>query len=158
MASEAVAPGPADENVTILIVEDHALLAQSLVIALRAEGCRASVAGLVSPTMLLQQVRTLRPEVVLLDLDLGPLGDGAALVKPLTELGARVLVVSGTTDRLRLAETVERGAVGFLSKTAPFDELLSTVLNVVAQRSVLSTTRRYELMAELRAARAARKK
>jgi len=86
------------------------------------------------------------------------LGDGVDLVQPLTELGARVLVVSGTTDRLRLAETVEKGAVGFLSKTVPFEQLLSTVLEVVAQRSVLSSAQRYELMAELRSARAARSK
>jgi DNA-binding NarL/FixJ family response regulator len=146
------------ENVTVLVVEDHALLAQSLVIALNAEGCPARVAALISPAVLLQQVRADRPGVVLLDLDLGVLGDGVDLVQPLTELGARVLVVSGTTDRLRLAETVEKGAVGFLSKTVPFEELLSTVLDVVAQRPVLSTGQRYELMAELRTARAARSK
>jgi two-component system nitrate/nitrite response regulator NarL len=148
----------AEESVTVLVVEDHALLAQSLVIALNAEGCRARVAALISPAMLLQQVRTLRPGVVLLDLDLGALGDGVDLVQPLTELGARVLVVSGTTDRLRLAETVEKGAVGFLSKTVPFEQLLLTVLDVVVQRPVLSTEQRYELMAELRSARAARSK
>jgi len=145
-----------DEGITVLVVEDHALLAQSLVIALNAEGCIAQVADLVDAPRLLHQVRTLRPAVVLLDLDLGALGDGVDLVQPLSQLGARVLVVSGTTDRLRLAETVERGAIGFLSKTIPFEELLSTVLDVVAQREVLSTTQRYEMMAELRAARGVR--
>jgi DNA-binding NarL/FixJ family response regulator len=140
----------------VLVVEDHALLAQSLVIALGAEGCTAQVADLVDRATLLQQVRTQRPAVVLLDLDLGgALGDGVSLVQPLTALGARVLVVTGTTDRVRLAETVEKGAVGFLSKTVPFERLLSTVVDVVAQRVVLSTAQRYELMAELRAARAA---
>jgi DNA-binding NarL/FixJ family response regulator len=148
----------ADQSVTVLVVEDHALLAQSLVIALNAEGCRARVADLIDQATLLRQVRTDRPGVVLLDLELGALGDGVDLVQPLTELGARVLVVSGTSDRLRLAETVERGAVGFLSKTVRFEQLLSTVLDVVAQRPVLSTARRYELMAELRTARAARSK
>ena len=39
----------ADESVTVLVVEDHALLAQSLVIALNAEGCRARVADLIDP-------------------------------------------------------------------------------------------------------------
>ena len=146
----------ADQSVTVLVVEDHALLAQSLVIALNAEGCRARVADLINPARLLQQVRTDRPGVVLLDLDLGALGDGVDLVQPLTELGARVLVVSGTSDRLRLAETVERGAVGFLSKTVPFEQLLRAVLDVVAQRPVLSTAQRYELLAELRSARATR--
>ncbi|MEP7193830.1 MAG: response regulator transcription factor [Actinomycetota bacterium] len=149
---------PHEGSVTVLIVEDHALLAQTLVVALNAEGCRAGVAELVSPEILLQQVRTLRPSVVLLDLDLGILGDGVALVSPLTALGARVLVVSGTTDRLRLAETVERGAVGFLSKLVPFEQLLKVVLEVVADRPVLSTAGRYELMADLRSARAARSK
>ena len=158
LAAGTLVTDPEDEGVSVVIVEDHALLAQTLVIALNAEGCRARVAELIDPAHLLQQVRMLRPGVVLLDLDLGVLGDGADLVQPLTELGARVLVVSGTTDRLRLAETVERGAVGFLSKTVPFDELLSTVLDVVAQRPVLSTAKRYELMAELRSARAARGK
>jgi two-component system nitrate/nitrite response regulator NarL len=148
--------GVDDKDITVLIVEDHALLAQTLVIALSAEGCRARVAGLISPAMLLRQVNSLRPDVVLLDLDLGALGDGVALVAPLTQLGARVLVVSGTTDRMRLAETLEKGAVGFLSKQVPFGQLLSTVLDVVAQRPVFSTARRCELMAELRSARVAR--
>jgi len=146
------------ECVTVLVVEDHALLAQSLVIALNAEGCRARVASLIDRATLLEQVAADRPAVVLLDLELGALGDGGDLVQPLTQLGARVLVVSGTADRLRLAETVEKGAVGFLSKTVAFEQLLRAVLDVVAQRPVLSTAQRYELMADLRSARATRSK
>ena len=158
VAQDILVDEPNEGDIPVLIVEDHALLANTLVIALSAEGCRARIADLSSVEVVLQQVRTFRPGVVLLDLDLGRLGDGVAMVKPLTELGARVLVVSGTTDRLRLAETVELGAVGFLSKQAPFEQLLSTVLEVVAQRPVLSTARRYELLADLRAARAIRQR
>lgn len=144
------------DGIAVLVVEDHALLAQSLVIALNAEGCSAQMAEIIDRETLMEQVREARPGVVLLDLDLGVIGDGIDLVKPLTELGARVLVVSGTDDRRRLAETVERGAVGFLSKTVHFEQLLSTVLDVVAQRPVLTTAGRYELMSELRNARAMR--
>jgi len=158
LASSTEATSVDQESVTVLIVEDHALLAQTLVMALIAEGCSARVADLIDHATLLQQVGRDRPGVVLLDLDLGALGDGSDLIQPITALGARVLVVSGTTDQVRLAETVERGAVGFLSKTAPFEDLLSTVLDVVAQRPVLSITRRYDLMAELRLARSARTK
>lgn len=158
LAAASTSPADDDQGVTVLLVEDHALLAQSLAIALNAEGCRARVAELVDAATVLRQVRTLRPSVVLLDLDLGILGDGVDLVQPLTALGASVLVVSGSTNRLRLAETVERGAVGFLSKTTAFEHLMSTVLDVVAQRPVLSTARRYELMAELRATRSTRRK
>jgi DNA-binding NarL/FixJ family response regulator len=158
LAANTLALDPDEKGATVLIIEDHALLAQSLAIALNAEGCLASVADLIDRATLLAQVSILRPSVVLLDLDLGVLGDGVELVLPLSEFGARVLVVSGTTDRVRLAETVERGAVGFLSKTVPFGLLLSTVLDVVAQRPVLSTAERYEMLAELRCARAARGK
>jgi DNA-binding NarL/FixJ family response regulator len=158
LAASTVATDPGEEGTDVLVVEDHSLLAQTLVIALNAEGCRACVAELIDAATLLQEVRTRRPGVILLDLDLGALGDGAELVQPLTELGAHVLVVSGTTDQLRLAETVERGAVGFLSKQVPFEQLLSTVLDVVARRPVLSPARRRALMAELRSARAARSK
>lgn len=143
---------------TVLVVEDHVLLAHSLVIALNAEGCRAGVAELVDTVTLLQQVQTERPGIILLDLDLGTLGDGLALVQPLTELGARVLVVSGTTDGLRFAEAVERGAVGFVSKRVPFEHLLSVVLEVAAHRPVLSDAQRNELISELRTARASRKR
>ena len=45
-----------EESVTVLVLEDHALLAQSLVIALNAEGCRARVAALTAPATLLRQV------------------------------------------------------------------------------------------------------
>jgi DNA-binding NarL/FixJ family response regulator len=119
VSSSTLETGLDELDVTVLIVEDHALLAQTLVIALNAEGCRARVAALISPAVLLQQVRTLRPGAVLLDLDLGALGDGANLVQPLTELGARVLVVSGSADRLRLAETVERGQSDSCPRRSP---------------------------------------
>jgi len=158
LAANTLVMDPDEKRVTVLIIEDHALLAESLMIALDAEGCLASVAELIDRATLLAQVSTLRPGVVLLDLDLGVLGDGVELVLPLCELGSRVLVVSGTTDRVRLAETVERGAVGFLSKAVSFEQLLSTVLDVVAQRPVLSTAERYELLAELRRSRTSRRK
>ena len=106
VAASALMSDLDEQGVSVLIVEDHALLAQTLVFALNAEGCRARVAELIGPAHLLRQVRTHRPGVVLLDQDLGAHGDGVELVRPLTELGARVLVVSGTTDRLRLAETL----------------------------------------------------
>ena len=35
------------DGIAVLVVEDHALLAQSLVIALNAEGCRADMAEVI---------------------------------------------------------------------------------------------------------------
>ena len=60
--------------------------------------------------------------IVLLDLDLGgAVGDGLGLVRPLRERDARVLVVSGSADRPRLASCLEQGAVGVLPKSTPYE-------------------------------------
>jgi len=68
----------------VVVVDDHRLLAQSLAISLRQEGLDCSVATLGAPDELVSSVVGERPDVVLLDLDLGPLaGDGVALVAPI---------------------------------------------------------------------------
>jgi DNA-binding NarL/FixJ family response regulator len=92
---------------------------------------------------------------VLLDLDLGATaGDGLGLVAPLRERGARVLVVSGSSDRPRLASCLEQGAVGVLPKTTPYERLVEAVLEVAAGRQVTTDAERHAMLTELRAWRA----
>ena len=137
----------------VLIIEDHDLLAQSLSIALEAEGLRVDIATLADRDRdsLLAAISAAPPRLVLLDLDLrGQLGDSTGLIAPLRALGAAVLVVTGTTDRTRLAAAVEAGAVGFVGKNEPFDALLDTITAAVAGRQVLDPNDRAELLAELR--------
>jgi DNA-binding NarL/FixJ family response regulator len=94
------------------------------------------------------------PCLVLLDLDLGPLGDGVALLPALAATGAQVLVVTGSRDEVRLAAAIAAGAVGFVPKDVPLDVLVATVRRAVAGEPVLDTARRYELLDVLRAHRA----
>ena len=115
-----------DGRVRAVVVDDHRLLAQSLAISLRQEGVDCSVATLAPPEELLASVLAERPDVVLLDLDLGPeTGDGVGLVAPLTRAGCRVVLVTGSTDPVRLATALEDGAVGVLAKTEPVEVLLA---------------------------------
>ncbi|NJC71085.1 response regulator transcription factor [Planosporangium thailandense] len=135
----------------VVIVEDHALLAQSLGLALRAEGLTVEIAQLDSRERLLAQVAAGPPALVLLDLDLGRrLGDGTDLIGPLVDAGNVVLVVSGIADRYRLAATVEAGAVGFVHKSAPFETLLDRALVAAAGQPVLAPGERDDLLTELR--------
>jgi DNA-binding NarL/FixJ family response regulator len=144
--------------VRVLIVEDHELLAQSLHLALTAEGMASEVATLSSAEGLVEQVQTTRPDVVLLDLELGdPVGDGIPLVEPFVEAGARVVVVSGTTRRLRFAESVERGAYGFLPKSAPLDELVTAIHAAADGRPLLTEAQRLDVLTELRRERSERR-
>ena len=131
-----------------VIIDDHRLLAQSIALALRLEGVDCSVADLTDPEQLMADVTAEPPDVVLLDLDLGPpIGDGAELVAPLVSAGSRVLVLSASTDPVRLGSALESGAVGVLAKTEPIDVLLAAAAQAARGRPAMSEQRRNELLA-----------
>jgi DNA-binding NarL/FixJ family response regulator len=136
----------------VLIVEDHQLLAHSLSLALTAEGFTVTVAGLASEAGILEAFQQSGAEIVLLDLDLGgTVGDGLGLVRPLRDRGGRVLVVSGSCDRPRLASCLEQGAVGILPKSTPYERLVDAVIDIAAGRPVISECDRHAMLTELRA-------
>lgn len=141
----------------VLIVDDHELLAESLRLTLSAEGYDVTVPP-VGPADVHEAAITSPPDVVLLDLDLGDAGgDGSVHVEALAVGGAKVIVVSGTPDRLRVAACLESGACGFVSKAAPLDELLAAVRTAAAGGDVISFAQRQDLLQELRGARARRR-
>jgi DNA-binding NarL/FixJ family response regulator len=147
-----VASGP------VLLVEDHELLAQSLGVALEAEGLDVVLAPLAEGADVLAVAAEHRPGVVLLDLDLGEgRASGEALVPGLTDLGARVVVVSGASDVLRLGTCLELGAVAVLSKSRPFEDVLAAVLAAQEGRPVMRDGDRQDLLAKLRQRRAEEK-
>jgi two-component system, NarL family, nitrate/nitrite response regulator NarL len=138
------------------VVDDHALVAQSLTLALRAQGVSATRCESMEPASVLSMARAQRPTLVLLDLDLGDHHDGTELLPDLRAYGADVLVFTGTLDRFRIAAAIASGAVGWVSKTVSFDVLLAQVLDVVAGRQVLSPDERQSLVNEYHRGRAER--
>lgn len=143
-------------NASVLIVEDHELLAQSLVFALRAEGVEAETLKPETGDQILEVAADLRPTVVLLDLELGgEIGDSIPLIGPLEQLGAQVMMVTGVTNRVRLAECLEAGATGLIDKATPFDQLVEAVREVAELGNLVPPQQRHELMSELRRQRAA---
>lgn len=138
----------------VVLVEDHALFAQSLDFALTREGYDARVLtpeDFPTPGALLGRVRELRPRIVLLDLDLGPLGDGRLLIGPLAQAGIPVLVLTATSDRVRWGECLAVGARRVLSKAGTLDGVLATITALSQGRAVLDETERAELIALARA-------
>ena len=157
MSGNGNGSGDAVPRNRVLIVEDHELLAQSLALALHAEGFAVDIARMQSREDLLADLAEPHTALALLDLDLGPhIGDGTAFVRRLTERGAAVIVVSGITDRVRLATAVEAGALGVVSKTQPIDELIDAVKAAMSGQRLLSDNGRQEMLAELRRHRQSR--
>jgi len=142
----------------IAMVEDHRLLAETVGLALQVEGHDVVVADLADETTLRESVAADASTLVLLDLDLGTLGDSTRLIPLFLEAGAAVLVVTGVHDRVRLAETVEAGAVGFVVKDAPFDTLLATIIRAASGEPVIEENERHQLLAELRGHRSAERR
>lgn len=145
----------AAEPLRLLLVDDHDLLSGALSLALRARGLDVATSSGPAATDVVDAARHRAPVVVLLDLDLGPLGSGLDLVGPLVEAGATVVMLTGVTDRAQLAACVEAGASGLLAKTIPFDDLIEAVATVANRGTLLDQAGRDELLADLRAKRAA---
>jgi two-component system nitrate/nitrite response regulator NarL len=145
-----VAPSPGRGETRIVIIEDHQLFAESLDLALAAEGYdvrRADVPAMASAArVLVADVVKQRPRVVLLDLDLGRFGDGVRLVEPLARSGADVVVVTGSTDLARWGEAVRAGARKVLAKSQPLRDILATVRRIATGLPVMDREEREELL------------
>jgi DNA-binding NarL/FixJ family response regulator len=141
-------------SLRVLVVDDHALIAESVAAALRASGLEVALADLGNRDRLVASVRALPPNLVLLDLELGgAIGDGTTLVRPFVQAGARVLVMSAVTDPVRIAAALEQGAVGHVPKSASFIDLLKTALAAARGEDVTSPARRQHLLQLLRTTR-----
>ena len=139
----------------IRVVDDHELLAHSLAYALQGRGFAATPLVVTDIEAARDELLADLPDVVLLDLQLGGAGHGQTLVRPLTEAGIRVLIVSGVTDSCEIAATIEAGAVGFVSKVHAFEVLLETAEAVARGERIMTDDARHTLLGELRRHRAA---
>lgn len=152
----AWASGDAGAHVaTVLIVEDHALLADGLVAALQRNGVRAEVAPQLTTAAIMAAAHRIQPDVVLVDLLLGgEIGLSIALIGQLFEAGHHVLVLTGVTDPALLGSCIEAGAIGVLSKSAPFDEVLETLIRATQREATLDAAERDRMLQSLRERRA----
>lgn len=123
----------ADEPITVVVVEDHAVLAESLVRALAdADDIEVlDTAGDLASGLSVIAAR--RPRVVLMDAVL-PDGDGAAAAPAVRERspGTAVVVISGSEYPSVVTRTVASGAAGFLSKSQPLADTLDAIRTAAA--------------------------
>lgn len=143
---EPVEPKP---DSPVLVVDDHELFSTSLVLALRSQGLDAAVLTVARVRDLLRSAPPETVGLVVLDLDLGQDGhgnrlNGADLVEGFRRRGWKVLVVSGATDRSAAAAAIAAGAVGSMTKSSTFDELVRTVLALLGGESVMSEAERQD--------------
>jgi DNA-binding NarL/FixJ family response regulator len=134
----------------VVIVEDHGLIAQTVAAALEAHDVHVHVIDAPSTTDLVGAVIAHDPTLALLDLDLGHGRDSLELIPRLVEVDVPVVMVTGVSDPVRLAQCVRAGAVGILDKSVSFEELLASVQEAIARRGLMTKYERDEHLAFLR--------
>jgi DNA-binding NarL/FixJ family response regulator len=134
----------------VAIVDDHRLLADVLALALQDRGIRVTLPDLGPPDELTRAVLEARPDLVLLDLDLGDAGNGSTLVRPLVEGGLRVLMVTAALDLEQVADALAHGAIGMVPKNGPFQDLVRSVVDAAQGREVMAPRDRLRLLDDAR--------
>lgn len=130
----------------VSLIDDHRLFSASLAIALRGEGFEVDTPRLTSLDEIRHAVLHRRPQVTMLDRDLGPVGDGEALIAPITQAGCPVVVVSAALSDVVAGRCLAAGAAVCLHKTEPFDVLLSAITAVAHGQIAITQGERYKLI------------
>ncbi len=114
--------------IRIAVVDDHPIVRDGLAAVLATQHDFAVVGQAAGGEELLRRLADLRPDVILLDLEM-PGMDGVAVLQRLAGMGSTVPVLVFTafdTDD-RIVEAVRAGARGYLLKGAPRDEVFNAV-------------------------------
>jgi DNA-binding NarL/FixJ family response regulator len=142
--------------VRIVIVDDHRVFSEAVAARLDAEPDLRVVATAASPLEAVAAVEALRPDLALVDVELGS-GDGIELTAQLRDLAPEltVLVVSCISDPVRVGEAVRAGAAGWVTKDAPTDELIDAIRGSMRGESWIPPRILTGVLRELLAARRA---
>lgn len=127
---------PSDEMIRVLLVDDHNLVRAGVKFVLRAfpEICVVGEAS--DGHQALTMATRLRPDIVVMDLDM-PSGDGLTATRSMQQElpDVRVLIVTMHTEEERLLPLLAAGARGFLSKAA-VDRDLGDAIRVIASGDI----------------------
>jgi DNA-binding NarL/FixJ family response regulator len=135
----------------VAIVDQHVLFTECLAMALERRNYAHSAvpvpAGSGQTERVLGQLLAVRPDVVLLNADLGQWCDASALISPMVRAGVAVVVITEASDEAQWGRCLEQGARVVLPKTASLVSLVSVVRRLTQGQVVLERAERERLVA-----------
>ena len=130
----------------MVIVDDHAVLRAGLEQLLAGEPDLEVVGKAASGDEAIDLARELRPDVVLMDLQM-PGVDGVSATRTIVgEELADVLVLTSYSDAERIVGALDAGAMGYLLKDAEPDEVLRGIRAVARGESPINPRAARELL------------
>jgi NarL family two-component system response regulator LiaR len=136
--------------IRILIADDHAVVREGLRTLIGTEPGMEVVGEAEDGVKAVQMVRTLRPDVVLLDMVM-PHKDGLEVIDEIKreDPGARILVLTSFSDDDKVFPAIKAGALGYLLKNTTPQQLLRAIRDVHRGEPTMSPVIANKLMREL---------
>jgi len=124
--------------IRILVADDHPIVRDGLVAVLNTQPDFDVVGEAENGLQTVQQAMALRPDVVLLDLEMPEL-DGVQTLERLRELNPelRVIVFTAFDTDERIMQAIQAGAQGYLLKGVPREEIFNAIRVVHAGGALL---------------------
>jgi DNA-binding NarL/FixJ family response regulator len=118
----------ANTRIKILTVDDHPVLREGIAALLEGQEDMILVAEAVNGREAIEQFRTHRPDVTLMDLQMPEVNGIDAIVSIRSEFPqARILVLTTYKGDVHAARALDAGACGYLLKSALRKDLLDTI-------------------------------
>jgi two-component system, NarL family, response regulator DesR len=135
--------------IRVLLAEDQAMVRGAMAALLSMEADIEVVAQVASGDAVVQEALAMRPDVAVLDIEMPGL-DGLAAAAALRRAvpGCRVLIVTTFGRPGYLRQAMEAGALGFVLKDAPANELASAIRSVATGRRVVDPGLALEALSE----------
>jgi len=139
--------------IRILIADDHPIVREGLSAVLETQPDFEIVGEASSGAQAVARAAELRPDVILLDLEL-PVMDGVAALRAIraADPAAKVIIFTAFDTDERILGAVQAGAQGYLLKGAPREELFQAIRVVHEGGSLLQPVVAARLMRQVSAA------
>jgi len=140
-----------DGLIKIIIADDHPLIRQGLRVVIEAQPDMELVAEASNGEQAIQQALALKPDIVIMDLQM-PVKDGLAATREIAQTNpqVQVLILTSFPDDDNVYTAIKAGAMGFLLKDSSAEYLLDAIRTVSRGESVLHPTIARKLMQEIR--------
>ena len=138
------------EEISILIVDDHAIVREGQRALIDTEPGMTLVGEATNGAEAIEMARSLNPDVIFMDLFMPGIGGIEAIEAIKAEnQEARILVLTSFAEDEKVFTAVKAGALGYLLKDATPDELLTAVRQVSRGEPAMNPTIANKLMREL---------
>jgi DNA-binding NarL/FixJ family response regulator len=134
------------QPIRILVADDHALIREGIAVLVGTQPDMTLVAEASNGSEAIQQFRTHRPDITLMDLQMPEMSGFDAIVAIRGEFpDAKIVVLTTYKGDVQILRALKAGAQGYLLKSTFHKELVETIRAVHAGRKALSPEASYEL-------------